>query len=235
MHRVVLADGRTLVLRRYVWRGYTEEEPEAPEREVDALRFAARHRLPVPEVVGEDLDAATPMVLMTYLSGRAVAAPDLERLAEVAASVHAVSADDLGHEYYPWYDSVPPGPPAGSARPDLWDRANEVWRTQMPEFRPVLIHRDFHPGNVLWWRGRASGLVDWAAACRGPVGCDIAHCRTNLINWASQDAADSFTAAYERLTGVAHHPYWEVAAVLESQRSAAAEPRLERALAELLG
>ena len=231
----MLDDGRTMVLRRYVWRAYTDDEPEAPAREVDSLHFAAANGLAVPKVIAADLEAATPMVLMANLRGFAVGVPDLEQLAEVAAGVHAVSADDFGHEYYRWLDSVPVGAPAGSSQPQLWERANEVWRNEMPSYRPVFIHRDFHPGNVLWWRGRLSGIVDWASACRGPVGCDVAHCRTNLFNWADDEAADRFTRAYELMTGVAHHPFWEVAAVLESHRSVSGERRLGRALAELLG
>jgi aminoglycoside/choline kinase family phosphotransferase len=235
VHRLWLSDGRSVVLRRYVWRGYLEAEPEAPGREVACLRFAAARGLAVPTVIAADLDAEVPVILMSFVAGRAIAVPDLERMAEVAASIHDVAADDLGHDYYPWYADVSVRPPAGSTHPELWERAYEMWQTQMPDYRPVLIHRDFHPGNVLWRRGRASGIVDWASACRGPVGCDVAHCRTNLVNWGDEEAAERFTVAYERLTGVAHHPFWEIAAVMESQRSIAAEPRLGRAMAQLLG
>src|SRR5204862_5155798 len=41
VHRLWFEDGGpTLVLRRYVWRGFVEAEPDAPPREVDALQFA---------------------------------------------------------------------------------------------------------------------------------------------------------------------------------------------------
>ena len=101
----------------------------------------------------------------------------------------------------------------------LWERAVEVWHTAMPEYRPVFIHRDFHPGNVLWARGRCTGIVDWPEACRGPAGCDVAHCRSELSRLADIEVADSFRAAYEAITGEPHHPYWEIASVMEHDPS----------------
>ena len=112
----------------------------------------------------------------------------------------------------------------------------------MPSYRPTIIHRDLHPGNVLWQRGRCSGIVDWANACRGPAGCDIATCHGNLIGWAGYDVADQFVAAYGALTGQVHHPYWEIASVVEhgpspwtQQDIASSERRLDLALAALGG
>jgi aminoglycoside phosphotransferase (APT) family kinase protein len=99
------------------------------------------------------------------------------------------------------------------------------------------VHRDFHPGNVLWRRHRVTGVVDWANACRGPWDVDVVHCRTNLIGLSRVEAADRFEAAYRSETGRVLDPYWEMAAVLESggDRStpvavARDEARLERAL-----
>jgi hypothetical protein len=52
VHRVDLGR-RTppLVLRRYVWPAFLDDEPLAPQREVEALVFAVRHGLPAPAVV----------------------------------------------------------------------------------------------------------------------------------------------------------------------------------------
>lgn len=220
VHRVGLVDGRRLVLRRYAWPGYLAEDPDASRRELDALRFAGQLGLPVPDVVaadvtGGDVGDGVPAVLMSMLSGRAVAVPDGCRLAEVLAQVHAVDAAPFGHAYYCWCVGDMDGPPPGARRPWLWERAVEVWHTAMPDYRPVFIHRDFHPGNVLWTRGRCSGIVDWPEACRGPAGCDVAHCRSELIRLAGVDVADGFRAAYEAITGEPYHPYWEIASVME--------------------
>ena len=88
----------------------------------------------------------------------------------------------------------------------------------------MFIHRDFHPGNVLWSRGRATGVVDWANACRGPWGCDLGICRRNLVDLGGPDAADRFVAAYESLTGREYHPYWEIASILEGRGPSSWDP-----------
>lgn len=245
VHGVRLADGRRVVLRRYVWPGFLDNEPLAPVRELDALRFAAARALPVPDVIAADVDGSevgdgVPVLLMSRLPGRATAVPDLDRLAEVAAAIHDVDADGLGHEYFPWYEDTTGAPPPGSHRPALWEEALALWRTAMPAYRPALIHRDFHPGNILWSRGQVSGVVDWPNACRGPRGCDIAHCRANLVRLAGPDAAERFTAAYEAITGKALNPFWELASILEHGPSywtpvqlAESEPTLARAVSAL--
>jgi len=47
----------------------------------------------------------------------------------------------------------------------VWERAVEISRGPAPDLPAVLLHRDFHPGNVLWRYGRVSGVVDWLGAC----------------------------------------------------------------------
>jgi aminoglycoside phosphotransferase (APT) family kinase protein len=247
VHGLVLADGRRVVLRRYAWAAYMQAEPDAPQREVDSLVFARAHALAVPDVLaadvtGHEVGDGVPALLMSFVPGRAIAVPDLTSLAEVAATIHSLDADGFAHEYFPWYADTTLAPPPGSAQPSLWTRAIELWHTAMPPYEPRFIHRDFHPGNVLWSRGRPTGIVDWPNGCRGPRGCDVAHCRTNLISLSGEGAADTFTAAYESLTGERHHPFWELAAVLEHGPSwwteaqlEEMEPRLARAVADLGG
>lgn len=245
LHRLEMSDGSAIVLRRYVWRAYLAAEPDAPAREVEAIAFARRHGLPVPELVahdvtGEAVGDGVPVVLMTLLPGRALAVPDLRNLAEAAASVHGIDADDLDQEYSPWYEEEMTTPPPLTARPALWETAIDLWRGGLPPHRRTFIHRDFHPGNLLWVGGRLSGIVDWASACRGPVGCDVAHCRANLRHLAGQPTADRFVAEYEGLTGVELDPFWVMASHLEHdhahwtlERLAADEPDLERAVRQL--
>lgn len=243
VHGVYFADGTRLVLRRYVWPGFLEDEPIAPEREVDNLRFASRHGLSTPELVAADVSGTeigdgVPALLMTFLPGRAMAAPDTERLARVAAAIHDADPVGLGHDYFPWYQGTTVAPPPESTWPRLWEVAIELWHGAAPAYTPSFIHRDFHPGNVLWWREQAAGVVDWANACAGPRGCDVATCRANLIDLAGPRAADDFQHAYESLTGEVFHPFWEMACILENGASfwtprhlAESEPYLARAVA----
>lgn len=245
MHRLRFPDGESLVLRRYVWPGFLEDEPVAPQRELDALLFAGRHDLPVPHVVAADIDGreigdGVPTILMTFLPGRVLASPNPVRLAETAATIHATDPCGFAHVYFPWLDAGPTRPLSNARRPALWARALELHHNDLPSYEPAFIHRDFHPGNVLWNRSGCSGVVDWANACRGPAGCDVATCYGNLLDWAGRDVADQFVAAYETITGEALDPYWEIASVLEGGMSPwsahhvdEAERRLERALAGL--
>jgi Ser/Thr protein kinase RdoA (MazF antagonist) len=220
IHRLDLADGSRLVLRRYVWRGYLMSEPEAPGREADALQFAHRHGLRVPELIAADVSGAEigdgiPVLLMTCAPGHPIAVPNLRALAETAASIHDVDADRLGHEYFPWYEEEMTSPPPLTQHPEVWERAIHLWRSAFPAYRPTFVHRDFHPGNLLWSRQRLTGIVDWAGACRGPFGCDIAHCRANLRDLAGPGTADDFVAAYTAMTGRSLEPFWVMASHLE--------------------
>lgn len=220
VHAVQLAAGTTLVLRRYVWEKFRTEEPEAPTREVEALEHARRHRLPVPAVIaadpcGHDVGDGVPALLMARVPGRALSAPDAQALAALAAQVHTVTGVDFPHRYFPWCRDTATAPPPASRRPELWEQALQLWRSAEPAYVACFIHRDLHPGNVLWSRGRVAGLVDWANACTGPAGIDIATCRWNLQEWAGQDAATAFVDSYEVMTGRRHHPYWDVAKIVE--------------------
>ncbi len=245
IHRLDLADGRRVVVRRYVWRGFLEAEPDAPGREVDALRFAHRHGLQVPAVIatdatGDDVGDGVPLILMAFVGGQPLADPDPYCLAEAAAAIHGVDAEALGHDYFRWYEDETATPPPLSVRPRLWEQAIELWRSAMPSYTDVLIHRDFHPGNVLWSRQRVTGVVDWANACQGPAGCDVATCWSNLVDGAGRDAADAFLHSYAAITGDVLHPFWRMASILEagsrhwtSENLAKAEPGLAR-LVEIL-
>jgi len=247
VHGIYFDDGKRLVLKRYIWSGLLRDEPVAPRRELEALAFAETNALPAPRVVGADvtgdeLGDEVPAILMTFLPGVPVAVPDLSALAVVAAEVHATGPDGFGHDYFPWYEATVVRPPPATRRPALWEKAIALRSSAMPSYRPTFIHRDFHPGNVLWSRDRVCGIVDWANACRGPRGCDIAHCRANLLVLAGEDAADKFLAAYERLTGEQYDLYWELASIIEHSpehwtpaRLAQSEPWLARAVEAISG
>lgn len=248
MHAVGLADGATVVLRRHVWEKFRVEEPEAPAREIEALVHGRRYGLPVPLVVaadpdGQDIGDGIPVVLTSRIPGRALPGPNVGALAALTAQVHAVTAAGFGrHRYYPWCRETSTRPPRACRRPDLWEQALELWRSAEPAYQPWFIHRDVHPGNVLWARGAAAGIVDWANACIGPAGIDVATCRWNLQEWAGQEAATAFVSAYQELTGHLHHPYWDVAKIVDDdwdiidqpERVWAAENLLAQALPRLL-
>jgi hypothetical protein len=77
----------------------------------------------------------------------------------------------------------------------------------------VLVHRDFHPGNVLWRRGLVSGVVDWQGACTGPAVADVAHCRVNLLTFGA-GTAERFTGLWERVSGTVYHPWADIITII---------------------
>ena len=239
VHAVGLADGASVVLRRYVWEKFRAEEPEAPIREVTGLEYARQHRLLVPAIIaadpwGTDVGDGIPALLMGRVPGRAQPAPDVRVLAALAAQVHSVSGVGFGHRYFVWCRGTSTAPPRVCRRPELWERALQLWRSAQPPYEACFVHRDFHPGNVLWFRGALTGVVDWANVCVGPAGIDIATCRWNLQDWAGEKIATEFVSAYEELTGRPHHPYWDLAKIVEDDWDLIDEPEQVWAAEELL-
>jgi aminoglycoside phosphotransferase (APT) family kinase protein len=209
MHAVDVDDGRgnrhALVLRRWA---RTDFPPDigVVENEAAALGLVGRAevRVPAPRLVAADPrgeHADVPAVVMTRLGGLATLAPrDLDGFIDgLAATLRAVHATDvppgvLGY-FRPWIETVTT-PPAWSQRPDVWARAIAVAHRDVPPYTPVLCHRDFHPGNILWTRARVTGVVDWSHSCRGPAAVDVAHCRMNLALLFGQDAGDELARRY---------------------------------------
>jgi len=220
---------RRLVLRRYVRADWLAEEPDLAEREAEVLRLLAASPVPTPEFVavdpsGEQTDV--PAVLMTALPGRirwdrAVQDPWLHRLAELLPAIHATPIPDTSQvrRYQPAYHGKQLRPPAWTRHPRAWQRAVEIYHQPPAPTEEVLIHRDYHPGNVLWTRGKATGVVDWATASRGTPEADVGHCRANLLG-ADTAAADRFLAAYQDVSGRhGYHPYWDIAACIDLSHS----------------
>jgi aminoglycoside phosphotransferase (APT) family kinase protein len=218
IHALDLADGRALVLRRYVREDWLAEEPDVPYREPTVLELLRDRPLPTPRLVAADptgAGAGDPALLMTRLPGAIVWAPaDLDAflrgLAALLPPIHATPADPRLPDYRP-YALETDRPPAWTERPHVWERGFAVFDEPPPGDERRFIHRDFHPGNVLWSDGAVSGVVDWANASIGNPSADVGHCRMNLAGVLGLAAADSFL----ELCGIAdYHPYWDIVAAL---------------------
>jgi hypothetical protein len=122
----------------------------------------------------------------------------------VAVAVHDVEAPPGFREYRRY---VGPGatPPSWSSRPSLWERAIAVADAAVPD-DVSFIHRDHHAGNVLWWRGRVSGVVDLVEACIGPAAVDSARVRLNLLGPCGVEAAGRYAAC----PGIETDPAWDI-------------------------
>lgn len=221
MHSLTVVRGgrtRRLVLRRFVRADWLAREPDIARREAAALRLLVHTPIPAPGLIAADedgRDAGVPSVLMTMLPGRPILAPRdmvswLRLLADALPRIHAVhpAADELPWRYEPYNDIASLEVPAWTTRSREWETALAVAGGPAPGKDEHLIHRDYHPANVLWSRGRITGIVDWVNACRGPAGVDIGHCRRNLALLHGVEVADRFLD--HCLEWADYDPYWDI-------------------------
>lgn len=256
VHAIATVDrrGRThhFVLRRYVRADWLAREPDLAEREAEVLVILEASPLPTPRLVAADVAGDrtdVPALLMTRLVGAPVAARDvspggLRLLAEVLPTMHAtpVPPGARVRSYRPYDADQAIDVPSWSTDDRLWERAIALHRADAVGSGDVLVHRDYHPGNVLfeWPSGRVSGVVDWANASRGVPDVDVGHCRFNLIGPAGREAADAFRDAWLRASGRdAYDPTFDVLAVVGALRPWPAmlfgtEPEIERFVAVAL-
>jgi aminoglycoside phosphotransferase (APT) family kinase protein len=236
---VELAGGRTrqVVLRRYVRPELNEEEPDIAEREARVLPLLDTVDVPTPAFIAADLSGSVPAILMSYLPGKVEWSPAdtdhwLAGLASLLPPIHAarLPAPGVIRPFAPYYQASY-APPDWARRPEVWKRGLEIFHGPAPDEPSVFIHRDFHPGNVLWEAGALSGVVDWQAASIGPPSADVAHCRANLWDYGIE-LADRFTAIWERLTGARYHPWADVMSILGDLDWLRADTRPERYIAE---
>jgi aminoglycoside phosphotransferase (APT) family kinase protein len=241
-HALDVADGggavHRVVLRRWARPGWDEEDPDfTAAREAAILELLAPTPVPAPALVAADPDGAVcdvPALLLSLLPGGPPdlardPGPVLEGLAAALPPIHAVAAPGTGAAggagaatsavvpaYHRFYEPEELAPPAWSARPGLWARAFEAAAGPPPPYRPCFIHRDYHPGNTLWLDGRLVGVVDWIGGSWGPPSVDLGHMRLNLAWDLGLEAADRFLAAHRALTGLDHHPHWDVVAAVDT-------------------
>jgi len=217
---LVEADGAPFVLRRYTDRERAAQHPGLVDDEVRALE-AARDVLGdlVPRPVAWDPSGAetgVPALLMTYLPGTAqIHGLDPVALVEPLTRLHTAPLSSRLPSYRSWLWHADARVPEWSVRPEAWARLVERTTAPEPPGTVRFLHRDFHPGNLLWQNGRLSGIVDWASACRGPRGVDLAHTRCNLALVDGVEAAERFLLEYVRANpSYRHDPWWDAAELL---------------------
>jgi aminoglycoside phosphotransferase (APT) family kinase protein len=226
VHRLTIEhDGRrdVLVLRQYEHRVLARVDSETAalvRDEAATLRAVHDAGLPAPELIAADPEGGEsgghPAVLMTRLPGRLDLAPAdpeawLRQIAATAVRIHEVPF--AAGPFRTRIDAAAPVIPASATRPALWAAAFGVLRRPAPEPATRFIHRDFQHFNLLWRRGRLTGVVDWAVACAGPADFDLGHCRLNLAAVFGADRAERLRLAYEAEAGRAVDPWWDLYAL----------------------
>jgi hypothetical protein len=185
-------------------------EPDSAWREAHILHLLAESDLPVPRVVALDRDghaSGWPALLITHMPGRRQMRPRqprpwLSELANLADRIHGVAVShDALPRYRPWGLDDPLPVPGWWTNRDTWLRAVEIFHGPTPDEPQMFIHRDFHPGNVLWTDGTPSAIVDWLHGSLGPASVDFAHCRLNI----HLDLGENIARRWPEV-----HPFWEI-------------------------
>jgi aminoglycoside phosphotransferase (APT) family kinase protein len=212
---------QSLVLRRYVRADWLAEEPDLAEHEARVLELLESTAFDAPCLVAVDPTGAqcdVPAVLMTRLPGRIrwsprAIDPRMDALVDAMLTIHAVRVPDGVpiRDFRPYSVGQHLEPPLDTSQRAAWERAIEVHAGPPPSTERAFIHRDFHPGNVLWTGDRVSGVVDWCNASIGVPEVDLGHCRINLTRELGDDRADRLSARYRKRSGRGEmHPYWDL-------------------------
>jgi aminoglycoside phosphotransferase (APT) family kinase protein len=199
---------------------------ESLEREIANLGVVAGSGLPVPSILAADVVGAStggsPSLLMTRLRGQVDLGPAeprswLTRIAELAVLLH--SLDLPAKTFRPWTDSwIAPldgfQVPVGAQKPAVWKAAFGVMAASPPKDTAVFLHGDFLPVNLLWSRGRITGLTDWNGVHRGARAIDVGQCRRFLAALYSPEWSEQLRSSYESIAGVTLDPWWDLYALL---------------------
>jgi pimeloyl-ACP methyl ester carboxylesterase len=221
--------GRQLVLRSFVKPFYRRHAESLLTREAAVLTLLDGTDIPAARLLAVDATGSRcddPSLLMSLLPGDVRLADEGAEaravlLARQLVRIHAVAVTDATRPrtYEAWTSPQRVGVPEATSRAGLWRRAVEVISGEPPAYEARFLHRDFHPGNVLFsGEGagqRVSGVVDWVETSWGPTDLDVAHCSTALGLLHGPEVAtvfaDAYTAAGGRLSeDPAGRLYWRL-------------------------
>jgi aminoglycoside phosphotransferase (APT) family kinase protein len=204
-----------VVLRRWGGRRWGRE---LVGREAAGLRALAGQGIPAPELVAADDGGVTgePCLLMTALPGRTLLRPAdpvdyAHQLASMLVRVHDLAPTALAVTDPHGFDE---------RRVDGWIRdkalAEVVKRlaTEAEPSKPVFVHGDYQPLNILWHNGKLTGVVDWTYAGTGQRATDVGLCRAALAILISAEAADAFLRRYQAEAGVRIDPRADLRALM---------------------
>jgi aminoglycoside phosphotransferase (APT) family kinase protein len=207
-----------VVLRRHTTWEKGERPAEWVKEEAHVLQALESSGLPAPRLLAVDPDGAesgVPALLMTLMPGRVHLEPSdawIGQQAATLARVHAleIRADlpkkaERHHQVHP---------PAAAIDTPVWEEAIAITSEPAPSFTPRFIHGDYQHFNMVWSRGRLTGVLDWGGAAFGPPDRDSGHCRLNLAVLFSAEWAERFRLAYEAEAGRRVDPYWDLSELL---------------------
>ncbi|WNB90190.1 aminoglycoside phosphotransferase family protein [Bacillus sp. NEB1478] len=215
------------VIRFYTNHDWNNREPDLAKHEAFSLQTAEESCINTPSLFAYTYNndiTQYPAVLMSYLPGEIILPKNdksqwLKELANLLADFHrTASHKPFPWSYYPYnkIDSITI--PSWSRHTNEFKETLELVKSYTPHFNSGFIHRDFHPVNVMWENGKATGIVDWPNACYGPKEVDIGHCRLNLALLYGVDEAALFLNYYKESSQIEipDQSYWDFITLLDS-------------------
>lgn len=187
------------------------QNPNIAVDEFTLLHHLKSAGLPVPTPYFAD----NVCIVVEFIDGATEFTPDVHQLAAQLVRIHSV-------EPLPFLPSKTLNP-----RPAVMDEALDEGRIRdvldsvwpLPQVnKPVLLHGDYWPGNVMWKDGRIAAVIDWEDAAVGDPLMDVANARLELLWAAGVEAMETFTAHYQQLMpdlDFTHLPYWDLFAALK--------------------
>lgn len=233
MHRINLksASGRhrSIVLRQLMpeW----GEGPGHLRRQVSTHVFLSEDgHVPVPGVLWSDAVGEAfgrPAFLMEFVDNRPIVGdltdpPAVDALASTLHDIHAprrlpahlqAARSEREHlETFGVNRKHSPLVDADALRTALEDHATDS------ETSPVLIHRDYHGGNVLWDGAMVTAVLDWPLAAIGSPHYDEAYAHADTwLAWGGEPA-HHFRDRYRALSGAAldedRQRFWDLLALV---------------------
>jgi aminoglycoside phosphotransferase (APT) family kinase protein len=247
---VETTDGETrrLVFRQHRSAGVDRHRAEKVATEFVVLRALRERGFPVPEVLHLDESGALtdPFFVMEAVDGSTeVRSPDvpaaLEQMADFLAELHALDPEGVAVPgLAPLEDPIAalPAHLSSGAVGSSLRSAIEAGQIAIVRNRPVLLHGDYWPGNVLWRRGELAAVIDWEDCAVGDPLADLACARVELLCQYGAEAMHAFTSHYLRRSTelstplfLGSLPLWEVyvsATALSSMADWGLEPDEER-------
>jgi aminoglycoside phosphotransferase (APT) family kinase protein len=205
------AGGRPLVLRLYTCGDY------GGRASIEALVLRRLHTLgyPVPEIVAFEPDTAPfggPFLIMERVDGQVLWRHYGDRIQEMGAvfvslmlRLHAIDGRTVAKSLPSTFslDAIGETVDAGGMMP-AFDPVLSLlrrWEAAVAMWSPVLIHGDYHPGNILATADGRPAVIDWSFATFADPRVDVANTMALLLINGDADGARAVLTAYEAMGG----------------------------------
>ncbi len=209
------ADGarRKVTLRRFP-RDNRKSQPEHVAHEYHVLQLLEKVGIPAPRPLLLDAEAelfGVPAFAMTYLPGAPVYLPRdvgewAVQLARALLAIHAITPDRFDLSVLNVHLREGVRQDLKTRRPHAQEHgalARSVHAALVDDIDYIdwedatLVHKDFWPGNTIWYRGKLTGVVDWTDAEVGDPRTDLSQCRIDLAIILDLAAAEALREAYQ--------------------------------------